>query len=161
MPCRGAMPTPSRVIKLQRGRESSRNELLTRLPSQCFQPYGSDPAAPQSFQTGPFPYLTVSSPLLSSPPSLCADPYDSDPAASAAIAATMDKLDWSALLRRVDEGFCSWRQPSLLLFGTSGQCRGCCARPWVLNSPAVRGGAASGRRHHSLRSRRLPCHRLG
>lgn len=49
----------------------------------------------------------------------------------------MDKLDWSALLRRVDEGFCSWRQPSLLLFGTSGQCRGC--SHWVLSSAAVRG----------------------
>ncbi|PRW56273.1 hydrolase or acyltransferase of alpha beta superfamily isoform A [Chlorella sorokiniana] len=48
-------------------------------------------------------------------------PYDADPAASAAIAATMDKLDWPALLRRVDEGYCSWRQPSLLLFGTSDQ----------------------------------------
>ncbi len=48
-------------------------------------------------------------------------PYDTDPAASAAIAATMEKLDWAALLRRVDEGYCSWRQPSLLLFGTSGQ----------------------------------------
>ncbi|KAI7838120.1 hypothetical protein COHA_008051 [Chlorella ohadii] len=48
-------------------------------------------------------------------------PYDSDPAASAAIAATMEKLDWPALLRRVDEGYCSWRQPSLLLFGTSDQ----------------------------------------
>lgn len=41
----------------------------------------------------------------------------------------MDKLDWPALLRRVDEGFCTWRQPSLLLFGTSGACSwrpGCC-----------------------------------
>lgn len=63
--------------------------------------------------------------VLSTPSSFVlptnAAPYDSDPAASAAIAATMEKLDWAALLRRVDEGYCTWRQPSLLLFGTSGQ----------------------------------------
>lgn len=48
-----------------------------------------------------------------------AAPYE-DPAASAAIAAIMGQLDFPALLRQVDDGFCSWRQPSLLLFGTSG-----------------------------------------
>lgn len=50
-----------------------------------------------------------------------AAPYDSEPAASAAIAATMEKLDWPRLLRHVDQGYETWRQPSLLLFGTSGE----------------------------------------
>lgn len=48
-----------------------------------------------------------------------AAPYESDPAASAAIAAIMDKVDFPALLKRVDQGYESWRKPSLLLFGTS------------------------------------------
>lgn len=84
-----------------------------------------------------------------------AAPYDSDPAASAAIAATMDKLDWPALLRRVDEGFCTWRQPSLLLFGTSGArcCGSCCcsghrvalaAAAWHLGCVLLSPGRCSG-----------------
>ena len=45
-----------------------------------------------------------------------ARPYE-DAAASAAIAATMDALDFPALLREVDDGFQRWRKPSVLLFG--------------------------------------------
>ena len=41
------------------------------------------------------------------------------PAASAAVAATMDQLDWSNLLKAVDDGFRTWRKPSLLLFGAN------------------------------------------
>ncbi|KAL4442929.1 hypothetical protein ABPG77_008420 [Micractinium sp. CCAP 211/92] len=47
-------------------------------------------------------------------------PY-ADPAASAAVAAIMERVDFPQLLRRVDQGYESWRQPSLLLFGTSDQ----------------------------------------
>lgn len=60
-------------------------------------------------------------PTRPTPGPLCAAPYESDPAASAAIAAIMERLDWPALLRRVDEGYQAWRVPSLLLFGTSGE----------------------------------------
>lgn len=42
-----------------------------------------------------------------------------DPAASAAIAATMAQLDWNGLLKAVDDGFRTWRKPSLLLFGAN------------------------------------------
>ena len=45
-----------------------------------------------------------------------ARPY-ADAAASAAIAATMDPLDFPALLREVDDGFQRWRQPRVLPFG--------------------------------------------
>ena len=41
-------------------------------------------------------------------------PYESDPAASAAVAATMESLDYAALLRRVDEGW---------VLGRGGGCR--------------------------------------
>ena len=51
---------------------------------------------------------------------LPAEPYQADPAASAAVAATMQQVDFPALLKRVDQGYESWRRPSLLLFGTSG-----------------------------------------
>ena len=32
----------------------------------------------------------------------------------------MQQVDFPALLKRVDQGYESWRRPSLLLFGTSG-----------------------------------------
>eukprot|EP00879_Flechtneria_rotunda_P020475 GHRR01021543.1.p1 GENE.GHRR01021543.1~~GHRR01021543.1.p1 ORF type:complete len:255 (+),score=70.96 GHRR01021543.1:187-951(+) len=48
-----------------------------------------------------------------------AKPYQKDPAASAAISATMDQLDFPALLKAVDEGYRTWRKPSLLLFGAN------------------------------------------
>lgn len=48
-------------------------------------------------------------------------PYQEEAAASEAIASIMAQLDWPALLRRVDEGYQSWRQPSLVLHGTSDQ----------------------------------------
>ena len=69
-----------------------------------------------------------------------AAPYE-DPAASAAIQAIMDRLDFPALLRRVDDGYCTWRQPSLLLFGTSGASLGAGLGRWV-----DAGQAAGGRR---------------
>ena len=43
-------------------------------------------------------------------------PY-ADGAASAAVYQTMDRLDWAALLRDVDEGYRSWRKPSLVVVG--------------------------------------------
>ncbi|KAF8067235.1 choline monooxygenase [Scenedesmus sp. PABB004] len=46
-------------------------------------------------------------------------PYRDDPAASAAVAATMEALDFPALLRQVDEGYRTWRKPSVLLFGAN------------------------------------------
>eukprot|EP00775_Hariotina_reticulata_P012653 gene12653-12780_t len=46
------------------------------------------------------------------------EPYQ-DPAASAAIAATMDQLDFSKVLKEVDDGYRTWRKPSLLLFGAN------------------------------------------
>lgn len=47
-------------------------------------------------------------------------PYREGPAASAAVWATMDAMpSWPGLLAKVDEGFRRWRQPSLLLFGSS------------------------------------------
>lgn len=46
--------------------------------------------------------------------------YD-DPAASAAVAATMEGLDFPALLREVDEGFTGWRRPALVLHGANDQ----------------------------------------
>ena len=52
---------------------------------------------------------------------LPAAPYQEEAAASEAIASIMAQLDWPALLRRVDEGYQSWRQPSLVLHGTSGE----------------------------------------
>lgn len=42
-----------------------------------------------------------------------------DPAASAAVATTMEQLDFSKLLQQVDSGYRSWRKPSLLLFGAN------------------------------------------
>ncbi|WIA12811.1 hypothetical protein OEZ85_006441 [Tetradesmus obliquus] len=46
-------------------------------------------------------------------------PYRDDPAASAAVSASMEQLDFSALLKQVDDGYRSWRKPSLLLFGAN------------------------------------------
>lgn len=43
----------------------------------------------------------------------------SDPAATAAVAKTMDQLDFPKLLKKVDEGYRTWRKPSLCLFGSS------------------------------------------
>lgn len=48
-----------------------------------------------------------------------ARPYRESPAASAAVAATMDKMDWGKLLKEVDDGYRSWRKPSLLLYGSN------------------------------------------
>jgi fermentation-respiration switch protein FrsA (DUF1100 family) len=33
----------------------------------------------------------------------------------------MERVDFPALLKRVDEGYLTWRKPSLLLFGSSDQ----------------------------------------
>ncbi len=46
-----------------------------------------------------------------------ARPY-AEPAASAAVAATMDKCDFGRLTSKVDEGFLTWRKPTVLLFGS-------------------------------------------
>ncbi|PNW85621.1 hypothetical protein CHLRE_03g195200v5 [Chlamydomonas reinhardtii] len=43
----------------------------------------------------------------------------SDPAATSAIAKTMDQVDFPKLLRKVDDGFRSWRKPTVCLFGSS------------------------------------------
>lgn len=48
-----------------------------------------------------------------------ADVVQEDPAASAAVAATMEQLDFQKLLQQVDSGYRSWRKPSLLLFGAN------------------------------------------
>jgi hypothetical protein len=69
----------------------------------------------------PSPHLNLAACLLHLP--LLAEPYQADPAASAAVAATMQQVDFPALLKRVDQGYESWLRPSLLLFGTSGGCR--------------------------------------
>ncbi|GIL86908.1 hypothetical protein Vretimale_15552 [Volvox reticuliferus] len=42
-----------------------------------------------------------------------------DPAATAAVAKTMDQVDFPKLLKKVDEGYLTWRKPSLCLFGPS------------------------------------------
>lgn len=42
-----------------------------------------------------------------------------DAAASAAVAATMEQVDFSKLLQQVDNGYRTWRKPSLLLFGAN------------------------------------------
>jgi len=47
-----------------------------------------------------------------------AKPY-SEPGAVAAVAATMDKVDFGKLLAKVNDGFRSWRRPSVVLFGGS------------------------------------------
>jgi len=44
-------------------------------------------------------------------------PYETSPAASAAVYKTMENVDFPALLKRVDEGYCTWRNPSLLIHG--------------------------------------------
>lgn len=46
-------------------------------------------------------------------------PYEADPAASAAIGATMDGVDFPALLKDVDEAYRAWRVPSLVVHGGS------------------------------------------
>lgn len=48
-----------------------------------------------------------------------AKPYRESPAASAAIASTMEQLDWPKLLKKVDEGYRAWRRPSIVLFGNN------------------------------------------
>lgn len=48
-----------------------------------------------------------------------AGPYEQGAAASAAVAAIMEQVDFPALLRRVDGGFCAWRVPSLVIHGSS------------------------------------------
>eukprot|EP00890_Picochlorum_soloecismus_P000606 jgi/Picsp_1/1546/NSC_05024-R1_alpha beta hydrolase fold protein len=45
--------------------------------------------------------------------------YEESPAASAAIYHTMDNLDWKELLGEVNEAFYSWKNPTLLIHGTS------------------------------------------
>lgn len=45
--------------------------------------------------------------------------YREEPAASAAITAIMEKVDFPKLLAEVDEGFRTWRQPTVMLFGSS------------------------------------------
>lgn len=49
-------------------------------------------------------------------------PYADSPAASAAIAAIMDNLDFKALCQSIDDGFRTWRQESILLFGANDRC---------------------------------------
>jgi hypothetical protein len=61
----------------------------------------------------------------------------------------MQQVDFPALLKRVDQGYESWRRPSLLLFGTSG---GCGPQPgWVACLAAERPGWAH--RHQDARNR--------
>lgn len=48
-----------------------------------------------------------------------AAPYGSDPAASAAVYKTMEQIDFGAVLREVDEGYATWRKPSLVLHGSA------------------------------------------
>lgn len=38
-------------------------------------------------------------------------PVQEEPAATAAISATLDQLDFSALLKAVDDGYRTWRKP--------------------------------------------------
>lgn len=45
--------------------------------------------------------------------------YEESPEASAAIYHTMDKLDWKELLGEVNEAFYTWKNPALLIHGTS------------------------------------------
>ncbi|MEW5309692.1 MAG: hypothetical protein WDW38_001558 [Sanguina aurantia] len=45
--------------------------------------------------------------------------YREEPAASAAITAIMEKVDYPKLIAEVDEGFRTWRQPTVMLFGGS------------------------------------------
>ncbi|KAL6764006.1 Alpha/Beta hydrolase protein [Haematococcus lacustris] len=47
-----------------------------------------------------------------------ARPY-ADPAASAAVASVMEKCDYGKLLKKVNEGFMTWKKPSVLMFGGS------------------------------------------
>lgn len=46
-------------------------------------------------------------------------PYQEDPAASAAISHIMEKVEFTKLLNKVDDGYRTWRTPSLLLFGAN------------------------------------------
>ncbi|KAG2498156.1 hypothetical protein HYH03_003913 [Edaphochlamys debaryana] len=43
----------------------------------------------------------------------------SDPAATTALSKTMDGVDFPKLLQKVDDGFMSWRKPSICMFGSS------------------------------------------
>ena len=47
-----------------------------------------------------------------------AAPYES-PIASQIIASTMDKVDFNALLKKIDDGYVSWRKPAAMCFGSS------------------------------------------
>jgi len=51
-------------------------------------------------------------------------PYQSGAAANVALATTMDKCDWKALLNQVDTAFCGWKVSTLLLFGNKVRARG-------------------------------------
>ena len=44
-------------------------------------------------------------------------PYAEEAAASKAIHSTMEKVDWKALLKDVDQRFESWRKPTMVLYG--------------------------------------------
>lgn len=44
-------------------------------------------------------------------------PYQAEPEANLALYETMDKLDWKSLLARVDEGYRTWRNDSVVLYG--------------------------------------------
>ncbi|GAX76419.1 hypothetical protein CEUSTIGMA_g3864.t1 [Chlamydomonas eustigma] len=46
-------------------------------------------------------------------------PYEESPVASQIISKTMEKVDFPALLKRVDDGFMSWKKPTALCFGSS------------------------------------------
>ena len=48
-----------------------------------------------------------------------AAPYELSPIASQIIGKTMEKVDFSSLLKKVDEGYISWRKPAALCFGSS------------------------------------------
>ncbi|MEW5303240.1 MAG: hypothetical protein WDW36_005948 [Sanguina aurantia] len=45
--------------------------------------------------------------------------YREEPAASVAITAIMERVDFPKLVAEVDEGFRAWRQPTVVLFGSS------------------------------------------
>ncbi len=46
-------------------------------------------------------------------------PYSESAGASEAVAATMNAVDWSALLGKVDDAYQRWRKPTVLLYGTA------------------------------------------
>lgn len=74
---------------------------------------GNKPFDGAAFAMGGSPYA-----MAEADAQVYAKPY-ADPAASQAVAASMEQLDFSGLLSAVDDGFRTWRKPSLLLFGGS------------------------------------------